>query len=85
MLRSTQRAPGDFIVVTNMADKSGQPPLEIDFRVRTDGAKPVITDFSVAGIWLAVAEQADFTAVLAKNGGSIPGLIQHLNTTAGQY
>ena len=85
VLRSSQRAPGDFIVVTNMVDKSGQPPLEIDFRVRTDGAKTVITDFSVAGIWLALAEQADFGAVLAKNGGSIPGLIQHLNSVAGQY
>jgi phospholipid transport system substrate-binding protein len=85
VLRSSQRAPGDFIVVTNMVDKSGQPPPEIDFRVRTDGAKTVITDFSVAGIWLALAEQADFGAVLAKNGGSIPGLIQHLNTTASQY
>lgn len=86
VLRSSQRAPGDFIVVTNMVDsKSGQPPLEIDFRVRTDEAKPVITDFSVAGIWLALAEQADFGAVLAKNGGSIPGLIQHLNATASQY
>jgi phospholipid transport system substrate-binding protein len=82
---STQHAPGDFIVVTNMVDKSGQPPLEIDFRVRTDGPKPVITDFSVLGVWLAIAEQADFTGVLAKNGGSIPGLIQHLNSTAAQY
>jgi len=85
VLRSSQHAPGDFIVVTNMVDKSGQPPLEIDFRVRTDGAKPVITDFSVGGIWLAIAEQADFTGVLDKNGGSIPGLIQHLNATASQY
>ena len=68
-----------------MVDKSGQPPLEIDFRVRTDGPKTVITDFSVAGIWLAIAEQADFTGVLAKNGGSIPGLIQHLNATASLY
>jgi phospholipid transport system substrate-binding protein len=82
---STQHAPGDFIIVTNMVDKSGEPPLEIDFRVRTDGPKPVITDFSVAGMWLAIAEQADFTGVLAKNGGNIPGLIQHLNTTAAQY
>ena len=82
---SNQHAPGDFIVVTNMVDKSGQPPLEIDFRVRTDGPKTVITDFSVAGIWLAIAEQADFTGVLAKNGGSIPGLIQHLNATASLY
>jgi phospholipid transport system substrate-binding protein len=82
---SVQHAPGDFIVVTNMVDKSGQPPLEIDFRVRTDGPKTVITDFSVAGIWLAIAEQADFTGVLAKNGGSIAGLIQHLNTVASQY
>ncbi len=40
---STERAPGDFIVATALIDpndKSGQPPLEVDFRVRTEGAKP---------------------------------------------
>ena len=85
ILRSTQRAPDDVIVVTNMVDAQVGPPLEIDFRVRTDGARPVITDFSIAGIWMAIAEQADFGAVLAKSGGNIPALIQHLNSTAAQY
>jgi phospholipid transport system substrate-binding protein len=86
ILKTTARAPTDFIVATNMVDPhGGQPPLEIDFRVRTDGAKPVFVDFSVAGVWMALAEQADFGAVLAKNGGSIAGLIQHLNATASQY
>src|ERR1700704_1161148 len=39
VMSSRERAPGDFIVTTNMAGQSSTP-LQIDFRVRTDGAKP---------------------------------------------
>lgn len=77
---SRQAAPGDDIVATTMADpndNSGRP-LEIDFRVRSDAARPVIVDFSVAGIWLALEERDQFGAFLGRNGGSIPALIAHL-------
>lgn len=86
--RSTERAPDDFIVETNLVDPnnhSGQPPLEIDFRVRTDTAKPVIIDFGVAGIWIALSERDDFSAVLAEDHGNIAALIAHLHTIAAQY
>jgi ABC-type transporter MlaC component len=66
-------------------DHSGQPPLEIDFRVRTDSAKPEIVDFSIAGIWLALAERDDFSASLAKSKGDVPALTAHLHSIAGQY
>ncbi len=85
---STERAPGDFIVVTSLidpTDKSGQPPLEVDFRVRTDGGKPVVVDFAVAGIWIALEERDQFTAFLGQNNGSIPTLIKHLSDLAKQY
>jgi phospholipid transport system substrate-binding protein len=85
---STERAPGDFIVATALIDpndKSGQPPLEVDFRVRTDTGRPVVVDFSVAGIWLALEERDQFTAFLGQNGGNIRMLNSHLAELAKQY
>lgn len=78
---SSERAPGDFVVATNLVDSndhSGQRPLAISFRVRTDAGKPVIVDFSVEGIWLALEERDQFSAFLGQNGGSIAVLISHL-------
>ena len=77
VISSRERAPGDFIVVTNMA---GQPnaAMEIDFRVRTEGAKPLLVDVAVAGVWLALAQRDQIQAVLAQNNGDIKALIAHL-------
>ena len=74
---SRERAPGDFIVTTNMV---GQPNLamEIDFRVRTDGAKPLLVDVAVAGVWLSLAQRDQIQAVMAQNKGDIKALIAHL-------
>jgi phospholipid transport system substrate-binding protein len=85
---SQQRAADDFIVQTALidaADHSGQPPLEVDFRVRTDTGKPIVTDFSVSGIYLALEERDQFTSFLGQNGGNINILISHLNDLAKQY
>lgn len=85
---SQARTADDFIVSTQMIDPndhSGQAPLEVDFRVRTDSGKPVVTDFSVAGIWLALEERDQFTSFLGQNAGNIHSLIGHLNDLARQY
>ena len=85
---SQSRAPDDFIVATQLTDPndhSGQPPLEVDFRVRTDTGKPVVTDFAVSGIWLALEERDQFSSFLGQNGGSIPTLITHLKDLAKTY
>ena len=77
VISSRERAAGDFIVATNMV---GQPSMamEIDFRVRTDGAKPLLVDVAVAGVWLALAQRDQIQAVLAQNNGDIKVLIAHL-------
>jgi phospholipid transport system substrate-binding protein len=85
---SSQRAPDDFIVTTVMVDptdRSGQRPLEVDFRVRTDSGKPELTDFSVLGIWLALSQRDQFVAFLAQNKGDVKSLVAHLRQTAAQY
>jgi phospholipid transport system substrate-binding protein len=85
---SQARTADDFIVATQLIDPkdhSGQAPLEVDFRVRTEGGKPVVTDFSVAGIWLALEERDQFTSFLGQNGGNLHALIGHLEDLAKQY
>lgn len=77
VVSSRERAPGDFIVTTNMV---GQPnmTLPIDFRVRTDGEKPLLVDVAVAGVWLALAQRDQIQAELARNNGDIKALIVQL-------
>ena len=77
MTSSRERAPGDFVVATNMAG-SGSAPLEVDFRVRTDGAKPLLVDVGVAGVRMALAQRDQFLSVIAQNNGDIKALTTHL-------
>lgn len=77
VVSSRERAPGDFIVTTNMV---GQPnvTMPIDFRVRTDGAKPLLVDVAVAGVWLGLAQRDQIQAQLARNNGDIKALVVQL-------
>jgi phospholipid transport system substrate-binding protein len=77
VMSSRERAPGDFVVTTNLVG-AGTAPMEVDFRVRTDGAKPVLVDLGIAGVWLALAQRDEFLAVMAQNNGDIKALTAHL-------
>jgi len=84
---STERAPGDFIVTTVLVDpdaKSGQQPLEVDFRVLNDNGRMIVIDVSITGVWLAIEERDQFSAFLGQNNGSIPALVAHLNQLTAQ-
>ena len=83
---STERAPDDVIVKTMLVDaqRSGQQPLEVDFRVRSDTGRMAIVDVSIAGVWLAIEERDQFAAFLSQHNGSIPALVQHLNQLTAQ-
>lgn len=84
IIGSRERATNDFVVRTNMTGNSAAP-IEIDFRERTDGAKPVLVDLGVAGVWLALAQRDQFTAVLGQNNGDIKALTAHLRSTEKLY
>ena len=93
VVSSTQRAPADYIVATQMidpSDHSGQPPLEVDFRVRTDTGKPVLTDVAVGTssggqVWLSLTQRDQFVAFLGQNNGNVKLLIAHLSDLAKQF
>ena len=74
---SRERAPGDYVVAANLTG-NGTAPTEVDFRVRTDGPRPLLLDIGVAGVWLAPAQQAEFLSVLSQNNGDIKVLSAHL-------
>jgi phospholipid transport system substrate-binding protein len=80
---STQLNPTDYVVATELTDpNSNQPPLKVDFRVRTDTGKPVLVDVSVSGIWLSLEERDQFVAFLGQNNGNVRTLIAHLSNMA---
>lgn len=84
VIESRERAANDYVVRTMITgDKAA--PMEIDFRVRTDGARPVLVDMGIAGIWLALAQRDQFTAVLGQNNGDIKALIAHLDRAKRVY
>jgi ABC-type transporter MlaC component len=65
-----------------LSDAGGSAILPVDFRVRTDGPKPVIIDIGIAGVWLAVTQRDDFAAVLARNNNDVAGLTAYLSAKA---
>jgi phospholipid transport system substrate-binding protein len=83
VVSSRERAKGDFVVATSLVGSN--TPLQIEFRVRTDGARPVLVDLSVAGVWLAVAQRDEFASVLAQNNGDVKALTAHLRTAENLY
>jgi ABC-type transporter MlaC component len=64
--------------------KSG-PPLEVSFRVRTDGPRPVVTDVSVEGVWLSLQQRDQFVSFLGQNNGNVKLLLSHLSELAKQF
>ncbi|MBV9549256.1 MAG: ABC transporter substrate-binding protein [Alphaproteobacteria bacterium] len=85
---STLRAPTDYIVATQLVDptdRSSQQPLEVDFRVRTDGPRPVVVDVSVAGVWISLEQRDQFVGFLGQNNGNVKLLITHLSDLAKQF
>lgn len=77
---SRERAPGDFVVDTQIVGGNNNAGLPIQFRVRTDGERPLLLDIAVGGVWLALAERDEFLAVLAQNNGDIKSLTSHLRS-----
>lgn len=75
-----ENGPGDTIVRTMLTD--GATSLPVDFRVRTDGAKPVVIDIGIAGVWLALTQRDDVATFLARNNGDVAALTAYLAAKA---
>ncbi|HEY1636998.1 MAG TPA: ABC transporter substrate-binding protein [Rhizomicrobium sp.] len=79
---SVERAPGDYVVNAVVIDPSApNSPMQIPigFRVEDEGGgKFAVVDASVAGIWLGLAQRADFGGYLSQHADSVTALTTHL-------
>lgn len=83
VIGSTVRSPTDYIVQTQLVEPgSSQTPAQVDFRVRTDGGRPVLVDVAYQGIWLSLEQRDQFVAFLGQNNGNVRTLIAHLSDLA---
>ena len=83
VVSSRARAQDDYIVSTTMT--GGGSAMPVEFRVRTDGAKPVLVDLSVSGVWLALAQRDQFASVLSRSNGDVKSLTAHLRDAEKLY
>jgi phospholipid transport system substrate-binding protein len=84
---SSDPKPNDSVVNIELAgsNHSNGVPIKAAFRVRVGAnGEPTITDLQVEGMWLAIAERADFTAYLQQHNGSIAELTKRLNALSDQ-
>jgi len=80
-------APDETVVKTVMVDakKPSSKPLEVDFRVLSQGSHMVVVDFSVEGVWVRELERNDFTSFLGQNNGNVALLTDSLKKKTAQF
>ncbi len=85
---SIERATGDYIVNAVVVDPSAPKdpnPLQVGFRVTDEGGgKYAVVDASIEGIWLGLAQRAEFGSYLSQHGESVPALTTHLQEVTAQ-
>jgi phospholipid transport system substrate-binding protein len=82
---SVERAPGDYLVTTVLIDpqaKSGQQPIQVDFRVFGQPGHFTVADITVVGLDLAITEQDDFQSFLAQHNNDVKALTENLKQRA---
>lgn len=83
---SVVRKPGrDVIVYSKVVGGQLKEPAEVNWRLLKDNAGQWrAVDVEVAGVWLAITEQADFVSILDNHHGDIDVLIRELNAHKGE-
>ncbi len=78
---STEHAPGDYVVFTQLADPADPPGTQepnIDLRVVGENGKFYVVDASIEGIWLGLAQQSDFQGFLHQHNNDVAALTAYL-------
>ena len=80
-----QRAESDVTVVsTRVAQSDGQPPVGVDWRTVKGADGYRVTDVVVEGVSLAQTKRDEISAVLARSGGEVGGMIAQIRDRTGQ-
>ncbi len=76
---------GGALVQSEIAlPNSNQPPVKVEWRVRSAGNTNKITDVTVEGVSMALTERQEFASVIQRGGGQIDALLKLLRERTGQ-
>lgn len=68
----------EFIVSSRLFHSLGKKPIPIIWWGFRDDNRWRIFDLQIAGIWLAQEQRSQFSAIIARNGGNVDALLDHL-------
>jgi len=70
---------GSDVVVSSLLSRSdGQPPIEVDWRLRAREGKYKVIDLIVEGLSMGQTQRSEFASVIRQNGGTVEGLLAEL-------
>lgn len=78
VLGSQDRKPGDSVVASVISGGQLEEPMKVNWRIRTRNGHPLVLDVQVFGIWLALQQRNEITAVIANHNGDIGAAISVL-------
>lgn len=78
------RSEGRIVFVESILLRPGRDSVRVEWRIERPAGEYKIMDIAVEGSSLAVAQRADFAAVLQQSQGKVDGLIAALNTKLAQ-
>lgn len=68
----------DAIVKSEIVRTAGQPPVRVDWRVRSPNGAYKIVDVLVEGVSMSQTQRSEFSSVIKREGGEIAGLLTAL-------
>jgi phospholipid transport system substrate-binding protein len=71
-------SPTDTIVTSNIINKDGGEPVNVDWRVRNKGGHMMVVDVLVEGVSMSQTQRSDFASVIQRGGGNVSVLIDQL-------
>ncbi len=81
---NSTRAEGRVAFVDSVVVRPGRDPVRVEWRIERPAGEYKIIDITVEGSSMAVAQRADYSAVLQQNQGKVGGLIAALNNKLAQ-
>lgn len=78
VLSDRAETPTQWVVSTQIRRRNGRPPIRVDWRVVQTGESYKIIDVNIQGISQIVTLRDQFAALMQRDQGGIPMLIQRL-------
>jgi phospholipid transport system substrate-binding protein len=82
VITTAPKGKNDTIVFSHIVRPNGDPPLHVDWRVRTLKNGYRIIDVVIEGVSMGQTQRSEFASVIRRNGGKIEGLLSELRIRA---